>query len=295
MRALSEGLQAHLDTGASSLCRCWQVTRRDGPVQGFTDHDRDLIFDGTVFRANTGLNAAAMQQSTGLSVDNSQAVGALSDFGLTEADISAGKYDRAEVLAWLVNWADVNQRLLQFRGTLGEIRRSGAVFEAELRGLTEALNTVQGRAYHRKCAAVLGDAACGFDLDVPGYATEVAVETVVGKGGFAFANMVDFDTGWFTAGTLRVLGGASSGVVRAIKRDRFKAGVRYLDLWQDLPEAAVAGDKIRLEAGCDKRVASCRLKFHNFLNFRGFPNIPGEDWAMSYPVSGGVNDGGSLS
>jgi uncharacterized phage protein (TIGR02218 family) len=40
-----------------------------------------------------------------------------------------------------------------------------------------------------------------------------------------------------------------------------------------------------LEAGCDKRAETCRLKFANFLNFRGFPHVPGEDWLASYPTS----------
>jgi len=37
------------------------------------------------------------------------------------------------------------------------------------------------------------------------------------------------------------------------------------------------------------------LKFNNLINFQGFPGIPGEDWLMSVPRTGGVNDGGSLS
>ena len=33
MRALDAGLQAHLDTGATTLCRCWKLVRRDGEVR----------------------------------------------------------------------------------------------------------------------------------------------------------------------------------------------------------------------------------------------------------------------
>ncbi len=40
------------------------------------------------------------------------------------------------------------------------------------------------------------------------------------------------------------------------------------------------GDLLRLEAGCDKRLETCRLKFDNVVNFRGFPHIPGEDWLI---------------
>jgi uncharacterized phage protein (TIGR02218 family) len=292
MRDLGD-LGVHLAGGATTLCRCWKLTRRDGLVMGFTDHDRDLVFDGISFKASTGLDAAAVQSSTGLSVDNSQAVGALSDFGLDEIDIRAGRYDGAEVLAYLVNWRVVSERVLQFRGSIGEIRRSGGVFEAELRGLAEALNTVQGRAYHKKCSAVLGDSSCGFDVTGPGYSVELAAPA--GKASFAFEDLTVFEEGWFSKGVFRVISGAASGVHGIIRSDRYKAGLRMIDLWSDLPIAIAVGDFVRLEAGCDKRVDTCRLKFQNFLNYRGFPHIPGEDWATSYPSNVGVNDGGSLS
>jgi len=48
-----------------------------------------------------------------------------------------------------------------------------------------------------------------------------------------------------------------------------------------------------LEAGCDKQAATCRNKFGNFLNFRGFPHIPGEDWLSAYPKADQANTGGS--
>ena len=54
------------------------------------------------------------------------------------------------------------------------------------------------------------------------------------------------------------------------------------------------GDLVRLEAGCDKRTETCRLKFNNFLNFQGFPHVPGEDWLMGYPSENQPLDGGSL-
>ena len=56
----------------------------------------------------------------------------------------------------------------------------------------------------------------------------------------------------------------------------------------------MTGDRVRIEAGCDKAEDTCRLKFANMVNFRGFPDIPGEDWLMAFPKGGGVNDGGSL-
>ena len=106
MREVPENFQTLLDTGATTICRCWLLPRRDGVAYGFTDHDRDLSFGGQVFQAGSGMDASALESSTGLAVDNGQAVGALSAIGLTDADILAGKYDRAEVQQWLVDWTN---------------------------------------------------------------------------------------------------------------------------------------------------------------------------------------------
>ena len=293
MRKIGDAMKAHLASGATTLARCWKLTRADGQVMGFTDHDRDLRFDGVVYRAGSGLDAGALQQGNGLAVDNGQAIGALSDAGISGADIRAGRYDRAEIELWLVNWRDVAQRALWFRGMIGEIRQRDGVFEAEIRGLAELLNQPQGRAFHRKCAAVLGDASCKVDLSAPGYSAEVAVGSVDG-GVFLFDGLSGFDAGWFAGGVVEVLDGAAAGLRGVIRLDGFRGGQRRVELWEALAVAPAAGDRLRLSAGCDKRGETCRLKFHNFHNFRGFPHIPGDDWQLTVPARAGVNNGGSL-
>lgn len=288
-------LLSHLASGSTTVCRCWLVIRRDGMRLGFTDHDRPLQFDGVELRAESGMTARALQQSTGLSVDNTQAMGALSDSAVTEADIMAGRYDGAEVQAWIVNWQDVTTRKLQFRGTLGEITRSGGMFEAELRGLAEQLNQPQGTVYQTACSALLGDQSCRFDLSLPGYSIEIAVDEVDDRRSFRFATLTGFSDRWFERGRLVVLTGTAAGLSAVIKNDRaMGTAVRKIELWQALGAEISTGDMIRLDAGCDKRSATCREKFNNFLNFRGFPHIPGEDWLTAFPSQGQVNDGGSL-
>ncbi|WP_407682125.1 DUF2163 domain-containing protein [Pseudodonghicola flavimaris] len=290
---MAEAFRAHVAGGITTLCRCWAVVRRDGATYGFTDHDRDLSFEGVSFRAETGLTVAALQQATGLSVDNTEALGALTDAGLREAEIEAGRFDGAEVRAWLVNWADVTVRWLQFRGSIGEIQRAGGAFRADLRGLTQGLNRPLGRIYQKPCTAVLGDARCGFDLQAPGYGTELGIEVLEDNRVFRWAGIEGFEAGWFTRGRLLVTSGALDGVWGLIKADRSEAGARVIELWEPLPEGAAAGDSLRLEAGCDKRLETCRLKFGNILNFQGFPDIPGEDWVVAVPKSTQTNSGGS--
>lgn len=293
MSGLSGAFRSHVQSGITTLCRCWALERRDGAVLGFTDHDCVLRFDGLAFQPGSGLTARAVSQATGLSVDNTEALGVLSDAAVREADIEAGRFDGAGVRCWLVNWQDVSMRWLQFRGSIGEIRRAGGAFQAELRGLTEALNRPQGRIYQKPCTAVLGDAACRFDLDTPGYAAELAAAVVERNEVFRWDALPGFEPDWFTGGRLTVLSGAAEGLWAAVKADQSTADGRKIALWEPIRAAVQPGDTLRLEAGCGKRLETCRLKFNNVLNFQGFPDIPGEDWVMAVPRQSGVNTGGS--
>jgi uncharacterized phage protein (TIGR02218 family) len=252
-----------------------------------------LAFEGVEFRPDTGLSALALQQTTGLSVDNTEALGALSDAAIREADIEAGRYDGAELRAWLVNWQDVTARSLIFRGTMGELRRAGGAFEAELRGLTDALNVPLGRVYQKACSAILGDRTCTFDLDTPGYVSERPAEKVEENRVFRFAEMGGFEDDWFRHGVIRVLNGAAAGLIGLIKRDRSEGEGRVIELWHALGAMVAPGDALRIEAGCDKRRTTCQFKFDNLLNYQGFPDIPGDDWTITDPTKSPRRDGGS--
>ena len=287
-------LQQHLESGATTVARAWAVTRRDGVTLGFTDHDRDLSFDGIVFRASGGLTARALQQVTGLAVDNSEASGALQHDSLTEADILAGRYDGAELRIWWVNWADVAQRRLRFRGALGQIARAGGAFRAELVGLSEPLGRPQGRVYQSGCSAILGDAQCRVDLGAPTVSVETVVYAMADDDRLLVPMLPAFASGWFGKGRLEVLEGPAAGLGGLIKADRGRSDGREIVLWERLAVSVGPGTAVRLIAGCDKRAETCREKFDNFMNFRGFPHIPGEDWLMAVPRDGGLNDGGSL-
>ena len=293
MAGLGAGLRAHVESGFTTLCRCWAIIRADGATYGFTDHDLPLVFDGIEFRADSGLSAAALQQGTGLAVDNSEAMGALSDAAVRADEIEAGRFDGAEVRAWLVNWAEPGQRWLQFRGSIGEIRRAGGAFHAELRGLTEALNRPLGRVYQKPCSAVLGDLSCAVDLSQPGFFGAWEVAEVEDGRVFRWDDLPGFEAGWFARGRLEAETGAAAGLWGTVKRDRIVDGGREIELWQPLPGGIRAGDRVRLVAGCDKRLETCRSKFGNLVNFQGFPDIPGDDWMMAVPKSTGANTGGS--
>ncbi len=282
----------HLKTGSTTVCRAWKVVRRDGVVLGFTDHDRDLAFEGVAFVARSGLTARALQQTTGLSVDNTEAMGALSDASVREEDILAGRFDGAEVTAFLVNWANVAERSILFKGSFGEIVRTKGTFQVELRGLTELLNRPVGRVYQAECSAILGDGRCTVDLDLAEHSVQTAALQVEGGRVFYLSALVRFAANWFERGRLIVLDGDGMGQTGLIKSDKIVGDVRMIELWQGFTIIPKVGDTMRIEAGCDKRSATCRDKFSNFLNFRGFPNIPGEDWLRAGPKSSSTEEMG---
>lgn len=292
MRAIQPELQARLDSGATRLCHCWRVDRADGAAFGFTDHDCDLEFEGLAFRAGSGMDASALQAATGLSVDNAQASGALSDAAVSEADVSAGKYDGARIRHWLVDWERPELRVLIFAGTFGEIRRLDGAFEVEMRGLAEPLNAPVGRSVLRTCDRALGDARCGFDAAQPGFSAEGVV--IDGAGGAILAGGLDgFADGWFDQGNLSWLSGANAGQRLVVQLDRVVADGRRIRTWEAPARPVAAGDRFRVVAGCDKRAETCRQKFGNLLNFRGFPHLPGDDWVTAYPTDGAIHDGAS--
>ena len=64
-----------------------------------------------------------------------------------EADLARGLYDDARVEIFRVNWAAPEQRVLMRSGSLGEVRRAGLTFTAEVRGLAHYLQQPKGRLY----------------------------------------------------------------------------------------------------------------------------------------------------
>ena len=284
------GIGPVLAAGASSVCRAWIVRRADGVVLGFTDHDVDLRVDGVPCHASSGMTAGAFEVGSGLSVDNGEAMGALSSDGIVAEDIHAGRWDGADVVAYLVDWSEPARFEMTFRGSLGEITEGGGRFTAELRGLADALNVPRGRVFHSRCDAVLGDARCAVDLGAAALSFEAIVAAVLDEGRTLRFNAADVtaQAGWFAWGRCAWLSGAATGLDARVRSDASHDGGRDVSLW-DTPRAAIAaGDRVRLEAGCDKTAGTCRTKFANFVNFRGFPHLPGDDWLVASPAAGGA-------
>lgn len=295
MKSLSVALQEHLDSRATTMCYCWKVTRNDGLVQGFTDHDNALTFEGVTYEASSGFTATQFATSMGLAVDNLEVEGALSSDSINEDDLAAGHYDNAKVEVYWVNWSNVAQRHIVSRGFIGEVKRAGALFQAELRGLSNALQQKTGRKYQRYCNAVVGDARCGINLANSAYRGSGAVDIASSSRTFTATGLAGFSDDWFTAGMVNWLTGANAGQSMEVKLHNFTNGTVSIELWQAMPFEVRTGDTFTVTVGCKQDAATCHSKFGNIANFRGFNLIPGPDMLLFYPKQGDDNlDGGSL-
>lgn len=162
----------------------------------------------------------------------------------------------------------------------GSLREEGRIYACTTPGTTAgsaptfsttigATTTDGSVVWTARLAWTLG----GRVLTSPDRAT-VQAEALLGIGSYA--------DGWFDGGVLIMESGANAGVSRDVLS--WTAATRTATLFLPLPFIPTAGDVFRLQPGCDKRLATCRDRFGNRLNFRGEPHVPGGKSIVETPV-----------
>jgi uncharacterized phage protein (TIGR02218 family) len=261
----------------TTLAFCWRLQRRDGVCLGFTSHDRDLEIDGLVYRAAPGMLPSAVSVSDGFEASTLDVSGALTSDSIGEADLAAGRWDRAAVALFLVDWEDPDgDRLPLARGELGDVAVKSNGFEAELRGAAALLERPVVEQTSPECRAELGDRRCRVDM--AGRVTLTRVTAVAAENVVTVAAAAG-ESGAYAFGRLRWIGGANSGLDSAI----LASSGAQLTLQEPPPFAVAAGDLVEISEGCDKSFATCGARFANAENFRGEPHLPGMDLLTRYP------------
>ncbi|MCM2563783.1 DUF2163 domain-containing protein [Lutimaribacter sp. EGI FJ00015] len=283
MKQIPTALASHLAGPVTTIATCWDILPRDGRGFYFTDHDRDLVVDGTTYLSRHGYSRSALSSETALSVDSLDVEGLFEAEAITAADMRAGLFDHAEVRLFLVNWADPAMgRLRLRRGWLGEVIVTEAgQFRTELRGLTQVLQQQIGGLFSPECRADLGDARCKVDLGP--LTQEGTVTTLEDRRRFicVLTTGPTRDDDWFAGGVLTWTSGPNAG--RAGEIRTWASAANRLTLYLPPGLAISPGDGFRVTPGCDKRLVTCRTRFANALNFRGEPYLPGLDAVLRYP------------
>lgn len=294
MTTYPEALTAHFARDVTTICHCWRLTRADGEMAGFTDHDLPLLVDGTLFEPESGFSASEARDTLGLAVDTVDVEGALSSDRIRDEHIAAGLYDGATVDTLLVNWRQPGDFARIRTATIGKITRSDERFVAELESPMHRLDQPSGRTVTRTCDAELGDARCAFPLDRDGFSATGAVVATELPDRIVVSGLDEFSPGWFSFGVLTWTSGGRSGRTESILDHRADGTAVRLVLQPTVGPSVGSGDSFTVVAGCDKTFKTCREKFGNALNFRGFPHLPGNDAAYAYVVDGGNFDGGPV-
>lgn len=291
MKNLDSGLLAHLIGGETTMVHCWKIVRTDGTVQGFTEHDRDLTFESVTYRAATGFSSTKMAQSLGLAVDNLNAEGILSAATITEEDLSAGRYDDAEVELYWVNYNNVVQRWLKSRGYIGQTKRSGAAFSAEFRSLASRLQQKTGRIYQQTCDTTFGSTRCGIDLSI--YTETGTVVDVSNQRLIKCTGPTTTTENYFEYGVLKWTSGNNNDLKFGIKSSQYDGVNTLVELWEIPPYSITVSDNFEVVAGCDKYPTTCAA-YGNIANFQGFLHIPGSDFLNRYAIRDSSQQGESL-
>lgn len=173
MRSWPAALTTHLQREVLNVASCWRVTRQDGVVLRFTDHDADVLLDLDVsdpgeferFLAQSGFTRSTILEKADLSVNDLDVQGLLDSELITDDDLRAGKFDHALVEIFLVNWDDpVESEIGALKqGRLGQTTIRDTGYEVELRGLMQGLQVEVGDVYAPLCRVDLFSTPCGLN------------------------------------------------------------------------------------------------------------------------------------
>lgn len=263
-----------------TLCICIKITRQDGIIMGFTTHDRELTSDTVIYKPIDSIQATAVRHELGTGIGNLDVDGLLKDTilssdSITETELRAGAYDSAKIQMYVVDWlfpANTPQTIIT--GTTGEINIMQGHYKTEVRGLLQRMSQQIGSLTTATCRVKrLGDADCKVDMTPFRHVSDV--NAVQGP------RLIDFNdseiTGYYDYGVVTVTSGANDGLEREIKNSVQSAGISTISLQEAFPYQFEVGDTVILEAGCNRLIGTCSIKFDNINNFRGEPFIPGTD------------------
>lgn len=294
MKALEQEIHKHLGSEVTTICRCWIIERSDGSKIGFTDHDQDIFLEGVSCERDAGAEPSGVEERIGLNINSAEVSGALQSEYIKADDIHAGLYDNARVKIFIVNWSAPSQYFLDHVYLVGNITQEDGLYRMELRGLLSQLDQTQGKHFIKRCQADLGDERCRVSLEESQFSAIGSISQTSSSLLFTVTGLDSYDAGWFRSGRLTWTQGANVGKsVQVTEHSKITSAV-ILQLWEPQSAQVSIGDKFRILTGCDKLFSTCKQKFSNTNNFRGFPHMPGNQIILSNSSNSDNFDGGPI-
>lgn len=153
---------------SKTIAHCLLITRSDGVELAFTDHDRQLTFEGRLYRPIVMGSLSADRRESGLRSGDQDAAGIIDEINITTTDLDAQNFLGAEVRQVLLDWRKPNVVFARHRRWIRKITRTGASFTATLEGRAQQLQRPQagrfGGFFTTKCQYRLGGPFCKKDI-----------------------------------------------------------------------------------------------------------------------------------
>lgn len=271
-RNLAPVFFASLQQEVTTTCHCWQITRRDGGVIGFTTLDQDLVIDGVTYQAAAGFERSALSTKKELEPGNLQLDSFFSESGISEADFLLGQYDGATVRVFLVDWLNLPDNLsdsgpMRFvpllSGQLGEISNDGRTYQAQGRDLADRFNAQVGRVTSPTCPYTLGDDQCQAAIGPFTHAGTIAA--VINPNTINLSSGIPATADYLAGGWIDILSGPNAGTRLDVAS---YAANRQAILWESPALPLQAGVAVSCVKGCAKTLAACG-SFNNTVRFGG--------------------------
>jgi uncharacterized phage protein (TIGR02218 family) len=232
-----------------------------------------------------GFNRSAVASSVGLNVDNLEIDGPLSSAGILAADVRAGRYDLAGIIAFLTDWNNLaNGVIVLRRGFIGEMTPIDSGIKVELLGLLQLLSRSFIDVTSPDCKADFCDknAANLCKLDPASFSETGTVTSLVSPLREFNATITGSrPAGFFNAGGLVTWTTGNNANLLA-SEVKSQTGTDVV-LMFPTAYAVQIGDTFSILGACDKTLLGAQgcSSHSNVLNFRGFPYNPGFDAMLS--------------
>jgi uncharacterized phage protein (TIGR02218 family) len=274
MISLPTAAATMLASSSPTIAFCIEIIKVGGATLRLSSHSEDLTIGGNIYHSDSGSESTSIKLVNNMSIGGGDLSTIIKSGFITESDIIAGKYDGADYEIFIVDFTQPDLwKVVITTGILGELKIEGQQFTTELRSLSQKLNRIIGRKYQPGCDAELFDSRCGVNPTAFSYSGAVTAITDNQHFVGTPTKAVDF----FNYGRVLWLTGANSGLVSEVKTS---GAAGEVNLFFNTNAPITIGDTYTIREGCDKNFATCKNKFNNVVNFRGFPHIPGIEKAF---------------
>lgn len=286
MKSFPSGLNTHIALGQTTLTTLFKITRRDGTVIGFTEHDVDLISGGVTYVSDPGYSRFNLNETADGNAKTTELIGAI-DSIITRTDIQQQLYDSASFQLLLANWANIAAGTgILCTGSFGPVSIEEFQYRVELRGLAYRLNNLGGSVCGPICRVDFGSPKCAPSGTLAGGTTInslLQAGTVVSVSGNSFVFSGLTNPNLPDGGNCTLTSGSNNHLSSQIKTINWGTSTITLQPGALLVVPIAPGDTFSYMPDCDKSFFACVTFYANGINFQAEPHAFNPDESLNYP------------